>query len=70
MIKGTVGNTSEILSTLRAQLHKLSDEETRKSSYRFFKEPILVYGVKSAGVQKLAKETWKEIKDLDKKTIF
>lgn len=39
-------------------------------SQRFFKEPILVYGVKSASVQKLAKETRKQIKDLDKQTIF
>ena len=59
-----------ILSELRAQLHGLSDEKTRESSYRFFKEPILVYGIKSADVQTLAKTTWKQIKDLDKKTIF
>lgn len=59
-----------ILSNLRAQITKLSDQKTRETSYRFFREPILVYGVKSAAVQKLAKETRKEIKDLDKKTIF
>ena len=59
-----------ILSQLRAQLHSLSDEKTRESSYRFFKEPILVYGIKSADVQTLAKTTWKQIKDLDKKFIF
>lgn len=59
-----------LLAQLRAQLHKLSDEATRKMSHRFFKEPILVYGVKSATVQKLAKENRKQIKDLDKKTIF
>ena len=59
-----------ILSELRAQLHGLSDEKTRESSYRFFKEPILVYGIKSADVQTLAKTTWKRIKDLDKKFIF
>jgi hypothetical protein len=59
-----------ILQQLRAQLHDLSDQQTRQSFHRFFKEPILVYGVKSAVVQKLAKATWKQIKDLDKKTIF
>ena len=59
-----------ILSELRAQLHGLSDEKTRESSYRYFKEPILVYGIKSADVQTLAKTTWKRIKDLDKKFIF
>ena len=70
MVKSSQRNIALILSNLRAQLHKLSDEETRKSSYHFFKEPILVYGVKSATVQKLAKETRKQIQDLDKKTIF
>ncbi len=59
-----------LLSHLRKQLHELSDDKTREMSQRFFKEPILVYGVKSASVQKLAKDTRKQIKDLDKQTIF
>lgn len=59
-----------LLSNLRKQLQQLSDEKTREIAHRFFKEPILVYGVKSASVQKLAKDTRKEIKDLDKQTIF
>ncbi len=61
---------SEILSTIRKQLKSFSDPQTRESSKRFFKEPIIVYGVKSALLQKLAKEIWKEIKDLSKKEIF
>jgi len=59
-----------IVNTVRQKLTSLSDPKTKKSAERFFKEPILVYGVKSAIVQKLAKDTWKQIKDLDKKTIF
>jgi hypothetical protein len=63
-------NKSEILSTIRNQLELLSDIQTKETSKRFFKEPILVYGVKSALVQRLAKDTWKEIKDLPKQEIF
>ena len=59
-----------IVSTIRQKLISLSDAQTKKSAERFFKEPILVYGVKSATVQTVAKSTRKEIKDLDKKTIF
>lgn len=59
-----------ILQNLRTQLQQLSDEKTRETAYRFFKEPIIVYGVKSATVQALAKATRKQIKDLDKQTIF
>lgn len=61
---------SEILSTIRSQLKSLSDPQTKESTNRFFKESVIVYGVKSALVQKLAKDIWKEIKDLSKKEIF
>jgi len=61
---------SEILSTIRSQLKSLSDIQTKESAKRFFKEPVIVYGVKSALVEKLAKDTWKEIKDLPKEEIF
>lgn len=61
---------SEIITIIRKQLKSLSDIQTKESSKRFFKEPILVYWVKSALVQKLAKDTWKEIKDLSKEEIF
>ena len=59
-----------IVSRVRQQLKDFSDPKTKESSTHFFKEQILVYGVKSATVQKLAKDTRKEIKDIDKQTIF
>jgi len=65
-----VFNASSFLSDIRKQLKSLSDTKTRDSFHRFFKEPVTAYGVKSALVQKLAKEQWKSIKELDKKTIF
>lgn len=58
------------LTSLRTQLQSLSDPKTRESFHRFFKEPVLAYGVKSALVEKLAKEKRKEIKELPKKEIF
>lgn len=58
------------LASLRTQLKSLSDPKTRDSFQRWFKEPVTAYGIKSALVEKLAKEKWKEIKELDKKTIF
>lgn len=58
------------LTSLRTQLQSLSDPKTRESFHRFFKEPVLAYGAKSALVEKLAKEKRKEIKDLPKKEIF
>lgn len=63
-------NSSSFLSDIRSTLKSLSDSKTRESFHRFFKEPVTAYGVKSALVEKLAKEKWKEIKELDKKTIF
>ena len=65
-----MSNPKNIVSTVRQQLISLSDAQTKKSAERFFKEPILVYGVKSAAVQTVAKSARKEIKTLDKKNIF
>lgn len=58
------------LRNLRNQLTQLSNSKVQESAMHFFKEPVKVYGIPSATVQTLAKEQWKQIKDLDKKTIF
>ncbi len=60
----------ETLSTLRAQLKKLTDTQAQKTYANFFKEPVKFYGIKTPIVQKLAKATRKDIKHLDKKEIF
>lgn len=59
-----------ILPIIRSTLKSLATPQTKLSFGRFFKEPIKCYGVKSAWVEKLAKEIWKEIKDLEKEEIF
>lgn len=63
-------NSSSFLSDIRSTLKSLSDHKTKASFHRFFKEPVIAYGVKSALVEKLAKEQFKEIKELFKSEIF
>jgi 3-methyladenine DNA glycosylase AlkD len=59
-----------IIPELRKELFALSDDKTKESSFRFFKEEIKPYGIKTDLVVKLAKEYFKYIKDLDKSEIF
>ncbi|MBP7507156.1 MAG: DNA alkylation repair protein [Prolixibacteraceae bacterium] len=59
-----------IILELRKELVALSDEKTKETSFKFFKEEIKPYGIKTDLVGKLAKEYFKKIKDLDKAEIF
>jgi len=61
---------NEIINRIRQTLLENGDEKTRKQSEYFFKEQITVYGVKSATVQKIAKEIFADIKDKPKVEIF
>ncbi len=56
----------EIIQTLQESV----DEKTLKSSPRFFKEKVKIHGVSTAVVGKIAKQYWKNIKDLGKQEIF
>ena len=60
----------EIVTNIRKDLKKNSDKKTKESSKRFFKEEVLVYGVKSAIVSEIAKKYFKYIKELNKKELF
>ena len=60
----------KIIAKIRQILLENGDEKTRKQSEYFFKEQITVYGVKSATVQKIAKEIFAEIKEKPKAEIF
>ena len=59
-----------IIAKVREALLSSADEKTRQQSEYFFKEQVTVYGVKSATVQKIAKDIFAEIKDLPKAEIF
>ena len=60
----------KIIAKIRQTLLENGDEKTRKQSEYFFKEQITVYGVKSATVQKIAREIFAEIKEKPKAEIF
>ncbi len=63
-------NKNEIVSKIRHDLTANSDEKTKKSGERFFKEEVTLYGVRSAVVGNIAKENFKAVKDLPKAEIF
>jgi 3-methyladenine DNA glycosylase AlkD len=59
-------NLHEITQTLIAS----SDEKTRDSSRRFFKEAIRCHGVKSAVTARIGKEYYQVVKDQSKAEVF
>jgi 3-methyladenine DNA glycosylase AlkD len=59
-----------ILASLREKLKAHADEHTRQSGLRFFKEEIIVYGVKAAVVQKISKDFYSLIQTEPKEKIF
>jgi 3-methyladenine DNA glycosylase AlkD len=61
---------NEIINRIRQTLIENGDEKTRKQSEYFFKEQVTVYGVKSATVQKIARDIFAEIKEKPKTEIF
>lgn len=61
---------SIILNQLRAELTQNIDEKSRESTPRFFKEPVVYYGVRSAVVERIAKDYFNMIHSWPKETIF
>jgi len=61
---------NDILRSVRQDLREHSDEKTRKSGERFFKEHVVLYGVKTTVVRKISSEHFKTIRNIDKQQIF
>ena len=61
---------NNILAQIREELKANTDQQIQKSFQRFFKEQVKYYGVKTEAVGKIAKKYWKQVKTLDKQTIF
>jgi len=61
---------SNIIEQIRQELVSNSDEKTRISGERFFKEPVKLYGLKSAATVTIAKEHYAKIKGKPKTEIF
>jgi 3-methyladenine DNA glycosylase AlkD len=59
-----------VLTSLKEELKDAIDDKTQNSIQRFFKEPIIAYGSKSADVSRIAKKYWKIVKERDKQEIF
>lgn len=59
-----------VIRNIISELSGLADEKTRESSRRFFKEPVLCHGVKSAIVHKVSSAHLSEIKQGGKEKVF
>ncbi len=59
-----------IITKIRKELKANSDKKIQEGSFRFFKETIKCYGVKTAIVKKIGREYFKTIKNKSKTEIF
>ena len=65
-----MNDNTDILARLRRDLAAAADPATLAGGPRFFKEPVRLYGVKTARVHAIAKEYLKELQTLDKQAVF
>ncbi len=61
---------SSIIENIRKELILNSDEKTRQSGERFFKEDVKLYGIKSSVTQRIGKDHFNLIPDKSKIHIF
>ncbi len=62
--------TQEIVSKVRQELMAASDEKTKLSFRRFFKEPVIIHGVKSVEVGRITRAWLPEINQMPKEHVF
>lgn len=60
----------DILEKIRKELRETSDEKTRQSGQRFFREEVRLYGVKSKTVSDIARQNYVLAKGLGKEEIL
>lgn len=63
-------NKKEILNLLRMELKNNIDPNYKQGAQRYFKEKIILYGVRIFTVEKIAREYFKKLKYLEKKEIL
>lgn len=61
---------SPIIAKLQAELQAQSDEKTRQSSQRFFKEPLHFRGVKSQAAAQVSKAFFAQVRQEGKEQVF
>ncbi len=60
----------DVLTYIRKELEANSDEKTKESGQRYFKEPVQLIGVKTAIVSKIGKRSFEMVKQNPKSGIF
>ncbi|MBK9389873.1 MAG: DNA alkylation repair protein [Bacteroidetes bacterium] len=61
---------NKITENLRKDLIKNSDQKTKETGERFFREDVTLYGIKSSVVSQISKAHYKEIGDKSKSSVF
>ncbi len=61
---------NNIIEKVRQELIRNSDEKTKKSGERFFREDVKLYGIRSALVTSIGREHFKAIPDKNKANVF
>lgn len=61
---------NKIIENVRQELIRNADEKTKLSGERFFKETVVMYGIKSSTVISIGKDNYKVIEDKSKEHIF
>lgn len=61
---------NSIITRIRLELKTKSDEKTRKSGERFFREEIKLYGMRASGIRQIARDSWEEVRNLHREEIF
>ncbi len=61
---------NDIVDKIRKQLKESIDNKTKDNSQRFFKEKIEFYGVKVPVVNRISKDSFKDIETFEKSEIF
>jgi 3-methyladenine DNA glycosylase AlkD len=61
---------NEILNKVRGELREASDEKTRETGLRFFKEEINLYGIRSEAVKEIARTNFALVKQRSKQEIL
>jgi 3-methyladenine DNA glycosylase AlkD len=59
-----------VITLIRNELWEKSNESIRNSSQHFFKEPVKIYGLKTADVNAIGKRYFRDLKELPKQEIF
>ena len=62
--------TSDIIASIRKELQASVDSVTRNNTARYFKEPITLYGVKTAVVNRIAAHHYSSVKGLSLHHFF